>query len=61
MGDESSGCYAIVNRLGTKVQRGKGSKVFVEAHCCASPQRLVNLNLAILIAIESEVAKFFLP
>ena len=43
MGDEPSGCYTIINRLGIEVQRGKGSKVFVEAHCSASPQRLVNL------------------
>ena len=43
MGYEPSGCDAIISGLGAKVQRGKGSKVFVEAHCCASPQSLVDL------------------
>jgi hypothetical protein len=46
MGYESSGCDAIISGLGlirykeAKVQRDKG---FVEAHCSASPQSLVNL------------------
>lgn len=40
MGDEPGGCDAIIGGLGIEVQRGKGSKVFVEAHCRASPQRL---------------------
>ena len=54
MGDESSGCYAIVGGLVAKVHSNKVTKVFVGAHCCASPQRLVNL-----ISQRREGAKFF--
>jgi hypothetical protein len=55
MGDECCGSYAIIDRLGAKVQRGKDSKVFVEAHCCASPQRLINLSRK-----DAEAQSFFL-
>jgi hypothetical protein len=59
MGDKCRGSYAIIDRLGTKVQRGKGSKVFVEAHCSASSERLVNL-ISQSRSPEASGAKFFI-
>ena len=45
MGDESGSCDAVVGRLGAKIQRHKGLKVFLEANWCVCP-KIGKFNLA---------------